>query len=335
MTNKSKWDNFNYIDYINVSSIEIKDLPSGINVSTMSASCKLTSSIDITNIEKYLILNSDDIITVKMSNDRIRTLEVIKNKIKRKKRVDIKPKNDTSKNHFYNQITVIIRVSNGTSTDLSNEPKINMKLFKNGSIQMSGCKSINNINIVLNKLIVRLSEIKAKIENNAIIEKKFIDNLENITIKDFKINMINSNYQVNMNIDRDKLYSLLNKKKIKCSYEPCIRACVIIKYAPEEDNIDQKIVSVFIFQKGNIIITGSRSKSHILSTYNYINEILLTHIDEITKKTEESEVDILDMYSSIINEVNIGVIKLKNEDYQYLVPEEKIKKKNLSIKNLN
>lgn len=332
MTNKSKWDNFNYIDYINVSSIEIKDLPSGINVSTMSASCKLTSSIDITNIEKYLILNSDDIITVKMSNDRIRTLEVIKNKIKRKKRVDIKPKNDTSKNHFYNQITVIIRVSNGTSTDLSNEPKINMKLFKNGSIQMSGCKSINNINIVLNKLIVRLSEIKAKIENNAIIEKKFIDNLENITIKDFKINMINSNYQVNMNIDRDKLYSLLNKKKIKCSYEPCIRACVIIKYAPEEDNIDQKIVSVFIFQKGNIIITGSRSKSHILSTYNYINEILLTHIDEITKKTEESDTDILDMYSSIINEVNIGVIKLKNEDYQYLVPEEKIKKKN-SLKN--
>ena len=51
--------------------------------------------------------------------------------------------------------------------------------------------------------------------------------------------MINSNSQVNMNIDRDKLYSLLNKKKIKCSYEPCIRACVIIKYTPLEDNIYQ------------------------------------------------------------------------------------------------
>jgi TATA-box binding protein (TBP) (component of TFIID and TFIIIB) len=133
--------------------------------------------------------------------------------------------------------------------------------------------------------------------------------------------MINSNYQVNMNIDRDKLYSLLNKKKIKCSYEPCIRACVIVKYTPKEDNIDQKIVSIFIFQKGNIIITGSRSKSHIISSYNYINEILLTHFDEITNKNCENE--ILNIYSNIMNEVKIGVIKLKNDDYQQLSFEEK------------
>jgi TATA-box binding protein (TBP) (component of TFIID and TFIIIB) len=319
MTTKSKWDTFNFIDYINVSDIEIKDIPLGINVSTMSASCKLNTTIDITNIENYLILNTNDIITVKMSNDKIRTLETLKTKTKRKKKIDSKPKNDTSKNHFYNQITVIVRVSNGNYKELSDEPKINMKLFKNGSIQMSGCKTVKNINIALNKLVVRLSEIKAKIEDNKIIEKKFIDNIKDITIKDFKINMINSNYQVNINIDRDKLYSLLNKKKIKCLYEPCIRACVIIKYTPIEDNIDQKIVSVFIFQKGNIIITGSRSRNHILSTYKYINNILLTHIDEITKKNnDDDEHEILDLYSNIINEVKIGVIKLKKEDYQYI-----------------
>jgi len=330
MTNKSKWTSFNYIDYINVSELEIKNLPSGINVSTMSASCKLNTTIDITNIENFLSLNTDDIMTVKMSNDKIRTLETIKCKSKRKKKIDDKPKNDTSKNHFYNQITVIIRVSEGNFKDLSEEPKINMKLFKNGSIQMSGCKSIKNINIALNKLIIRLSEVKGKIENNKIIEKKFVDNLENITVKDFKINMINSNYQVNMNIDRDKLYHLLNKKKIKCSYEPCIRACVIVKYTPIENNIDQKIVSVFIFQKGNIIITGSRSKSHILTTYNYINDILLTHNDEITKNNNDNETEILDLYSNIMNEVNIGIIKIKNEDHKFLSLENKKYSKNIS-----
>ena len=62
MTTKSKWDNFNYIDYINVPKIEIKNLPSSINVSTMSASCKLDTIIDINNIENYLILNTNDII---------------------------------------------------------------------------------------------------------------------------------------------------------------------------------------------------------------------------------------------------------------------------------
>ena len=318
MTTKSRWNNFSYIDYINVSDIEIKNLPSGINVSTMSASCKLNTCIDIGNIENYLPLNTNDIITVKMSNEKIRTLETIKVKTKRKKKIDDKPKNDTSKNHFYNQITVIVRVSNDSYKDLSDEPKINMKLFKNGSIQMSGCKTIKNINIALNKLIVRLSEIKAIREDNIIIEKKFIDNFKDITVKDFKINMINSNYQVNINIDRDKLYSLLNKKKIKCLYEPCIRACVIIKYIPIEDNIDQKIVSIFIFQKGNIIITGSRSRNHILSAYKYINNILLTHIDDITKKNNDDENEILNIYSDIINEIDMGIIKLNKEDYLYV-----------------
>ena len=314
MNTITKWDNFNYIDYINVSDIEVKNLPSGINVSTMSASCKLNCTIDISNIEYFLVLNTNDIISVKTNNENFRTLEIIKTKPKRNKKLESKLKNDTSKNHFYNQITVIIRISEGNYKDLSDEPKINMKLFKNGSIQMSGCKTVNNINIALNKLIFRLSEIKGKRENNKIIEKKFIDNYTDLTVKSFKINMINSNYKVNINIDRDKLYCLLLKKKIKCSYEPCIRACVIIKYTPIEDNIDQKIVSVFIFQKGNIIITGSRSRNHILSTYNYINDILLTHNDEITKKNNDDESELLDLYSNIMNEINIGVIKLKTSE---------------------
>jgi hypothetical protein len=45
---------------------------------------------------------------------------------------------------------------------------------------------------------------------------------------------------------------------------------------------------------------------------------LLTHSNEITNKNNENESEILDLYSNIINEVKIGVIKLKNEDYKYL-----------------
>jgi len=297
MTTNSKWGNFNYNDYINVSKLEIKKIPSNINVSTMSASCKLDTTIDISNIENYLLLNSNDIITVKMSNDKIRTLEIIKDKTKRKKKVE--PKNDTSKNHFYNQITVIIRVTEGSYKDLSDEPKINMKLFKNGSIQMSGCKSVKNINIVLNKLIYKLKEIKAIMDDGKLNIIEFIDEPNKITILNFKIDMINSNYKVNMQIDRDKLYNLLLKKKIKSSYEPCIRACVIIKFTPCEQNSEFKEVSIFVFQKGNIIITGARSRSHIISSYEYMNNILLTHTDEIIKKDD----NVLDLYNLYINEL--------------------------------
>ena len=242
----------------------------------------------------------------------MRTLIAIKNKPKRMKKIDSKNKQkDTSKNHFYNQITVVVRVTNGQVKDLNEVPKINMKLFRNGSVQMSGCKSIKNINIALNKLINKLKEVKDKIEDGIIVEKTFIEEPDIITVKDFKIDMINSNYQVSMQIDRDKLYNLLIKKKIKSSYEPCIRACVIIKYIPLIENIEQKEVSVFVFQKGNIIITGARSQSHILSAYTYINEILLTHKDEIIKKDEKEEEElILDIYQDILKEINVGLIKV-------------------------
>jgi TATA-box binding protein (TBP) (component of TFIID and TFIIIB) len=312
MSIKSKWDTFEFTDYLNVDKKEVKNLPNGISISTMCASCKLNTRLNIPNIEKYLLLNPDDVLTVKKSKEVMRTLIAVKNKPKRMKKLDTKTKQkDTSKNHFYNQVTVVVRVTHGQVKDLNEAPKINMKLFRNGSVQMSGCKSIKNINIALNKLISKLKEVKAKIEDSKIVEKTFIDEPDLITVKDFKIDMINSNYQVSMQIDRDKLYNLLIKKKIKSSYEPCIRACVIIKYVPTVENIEQKEVSVFIFQKGNIIITGARSQSHVLSAYNYMNEILLTHKDEIIKKDEKEEEElILDIYQDILKEINVGLIKV-------------------------
>ena len=35
----------------------------------------------------------------------------------------------------------------------------------------------------------------------------------------------------------------------------CIRACVIVKFTPQRNNDEEKEVSIFIFEKGNIIIT--------------------------------------------------------------------------------
>jgi len=146
MSIKSKWDTFEFKDYLNIDKIEVKNLPKGINISTMCASCKLNTRLNIPNIEKYLLLNQDDILTVKKSKDIMRTLIAVKNKPKRIKKLDTKSKlKDTSKNHFYNQITVVVRVTNGQVKDINEVPKINMKLFRNGSVQMSGCKSIKNI----------------------------------------------------------------------------------------------------------------------------------------------------------------------------------------------
>lgn len=304
--NKINWNNVEITDYINVQENEIDNLPNGVSISTMCSSCNLNTIINIVNIEKYLELDMNDVLCVKRNIEKIRTLIPDKKKNKRDK---IKMEKNT--NHFYNQITIIMRIGNGPITDWETEPKINLKLFKNGSVQMSGCKSVGGINTVLNKLLYKLKMVKAKIEEGKIVEISYVEEINKLNISKFKIDMINSNYKVNMQIDRPKLFSLLIKKKIKSSYEPCIRACVIIKYTPDINNEEQKEISIFIFQKGNIIITGARRKSHILSAYKYMNNILLTHSDEISKKDEKYEEDIImNLYNDVLKDVENGLITI-------------------------
>jgi hypothetical protein len=78
---KINWKDFKYTDIIDHEKNEIKDLPDGLTISTMCASAKLNSLLNIVNIEKYLQLDQDDIICVKLNNDNKRTL--IQTKLKK------------------------------------------------------------------------------------------------------------------------------------------------------------------------------------------------------------------------------------------------------------
>jgi TATA-box binding protein (TBP) (component of TFIID and TFIIIB) len=296
-------------ELIDINKLEINGLPNGVKVATMCCSCFLGSKLDLDNIEKYMLLNSNDILMIKRNKDSIRTLIELKKQSKRNN-LTIKKKSNAV-NNFYNSITIIIRVTDGPSDNLNLEPKINVKLFKNGSMQMSGCKNINNVNIVLKKILLRLREIKGKIENDKITEIKFTEELDKLGIYNFKIDMIYCNYKISIQVDREKLHDLLKKKKVKCIYEPCSRACVIIKYTPSVDNNENKETSIFIFKKGNIIITGARSRAQVIEAHNYINNILVTHSDEITKKSDEEEEElILNCYDSVLKEVEQGLITI-------------------------
>ncbi len=270
-------------------------LPKGVSISTMCAKCKLGTELNIDLIKNHMNLSEDDILTFKLNNDNMRTLIDAKKKKRRTKR-----KIKITSNPFYNQITVVIRINEGPYTNMHDEPKINLKLFKNGSIQISGLKNIEYANKALNKLIYCLSQVKGKMIDGKIQEVSFVEDKTKLGIYDFEIYMINSNYMVNLMIDRAKLYALLLMKKIKSSYEKCVRACVNVKYVPPIHNSEEKDVSVFIFEKGNIIITGARNFHHVIATYEYINNILLNHIDDISKKDDNYEGDmILKIYEDI------------------------------------
>jgi len=302
--NKSPWNEYKFKDYLNVKENEIKGLPKGVSISTMCAKCKLGTKLNLTEIYTHLKLNEDDILTVKVNQEKLRTILPIKEK---KRRVS-KRKKTSKANPFYNQITIVMRIyegnkgvvykeeKDGTQTrSLDKIKKINLKLFKNGSVQMSGVKNYKYTNRALNKLVYRLSE--------TIDGVNFVEDKNILKVSDFNIYMINSNYQINIHVNRKKLFDILTKKKIKSSYEKCIRACVIVKYTPSIKNEEEKEVSLFIFEKGNIIITGARNLEHIIESYNYINNIIFEHVDEITKKDEDIESDLIfKIYEKVITD---------------------------------
>ena len=298
MTN---WTEYQYKDYCDLKKNEIKNLPNGVNISTMTASIKNTGLVfDFKNIFDYLELNDNDVLAVVRNANDYRSLITIK---KKKKKKNEKKK----KRQFFNQLSVIIRINEGPYEDINKEKKINFKLFVNGSIQMSGIKNISFVNKALNKLIVVLKRTRAvRFENKKKIEKiKYISSDIEINTSGFQINMINSNYQLRIKINRPNLYQLLLKKKINASYEKAIRACVCVKYSiPSENEDDEKTLSIFIFQKGNIIITGkAQSKEDIMSAFNFINNIILTHIDDLViPEEDERERDIKSYYNEVMIE---------------------------------
>jgi TATA-box binding protein (TBP) (component of TFIID and TFIIIB) len=166
---------------------------------------------------------------------------------------------------------------------------LNIKLFKNGSIQMTGCKLLSDANLAINKLIMRLRE-KIVIRKNNIYEGiTFVENSNNLVMSKFKIDLINSNFGVTYSINKELLYDVLINKNILCRLTPD-HSCVNVKYKIKDE--EDIYVSIFIFQTGNIIITGAKKSQHIRETYIFIVRFLNEHKQKIIKKDISKYLDI-------------------------------------------
>jgi len=132
-------------------------------------------------------------------------------------------------------------------------------------------KSIENLN--LSKVEIDFGSGYIKPFDNDFL------NIKNIT--NFEIRMINTNFNIGFQINRDRLYQLLLDNGYDATFDPIIHACVNIKYYISEVN---KIVSIFVFESGSITIAGSNSCFQILTTYNFINKFILSNYNNLLSK---------------------------------------------------
>lgn len=261
------------IDYINIKCYNMHLIPKNVEISTMSLRCYFGTPFMRNNIFKYIILEEETIIAVKC-NDGLRCIEGYKLKFK--------STNKNSKTNFHNQNTIIMKVRE--------DKYANIKLFKNGSIQMTGCKYLSDGNIVINKLIKKLSEsvyIQNSINTDTLDEIKFIKDASKLSVDKFQIDLINSDFAMNYLNRKESLFELLKSYNVLCRlFEK--HSCVNVKYKVQ--NISNKKnapkmtnVAIFVFQTGKIIITGAKTPEHVRDAYRFIVKFMNMHKHKIIK----------------------------------------------------
>ncbi len=253
-----------------------------IHISTMTIDCKLNTDINIKNMEKYCPLTKKGINSKKYGNrDGNAKTKTIKLKKKTKKK---------SLKNFYNQITVLISPTNSKI-----KYDMNIKIFKNGSLQITGCKDMHHFHNVIDTLI-EILKTSYELENK---EYYFTDNPDAINLTDVNIRMIVSYFWFDFKIDRKNLFYLINKYHyknttdtefgyIESTFNPMSgHSCVNIKH---QYNEAQK-TSIFVFQTGAIIITGAKNLQHIIAAYQFIDKLIHKYYKII--KIVELDIDLV------------------------------------------
>ncbi len=213
------------------------------------------------------------------------------------------PKKDSvKKNLFDNQVTTIFKIS-----DIYYP---NLKIFKNGNIQITGIKEEIVVKNIIDLIIIEIKRIY-EITPTIIIH----DNIDTIGFNKFVIRMINTDFKSYLNdtlatkflIRRKVLHKILisDMYNKKCSFEPgryhgvkleyfwnsnkqkldgicvCEKHCFGKGTGHGENNC--KKITIAIFESGSVLITGGISFEQINEAYNYITNIINLHKNEIQK----------------------------------------------------
>lgn len=123
-----------------------------VKISTITLSTKLPNcQLNLTNIGKYLDID-DEILGIKYN---YADLSIMKGKYSTTiyKKAKVKDAEKINKTLFYNQISIILNNSGNN---------VNVKLFGNGSLHLTGCKSIDEGVIVTRKIYDKLQLLVKK-----------------------------------------------------------------------------------------------------------------------------------------------------------------------------
>lgn len=217
---------------------------------------------------------------------------------------DVFSKRGVSDKTFFNQSTIVVRKA--TNPEKTKFKEVNVKLFGNGGIQMTGIPAEEFARETLVWLLGELKKVEAPVFTTP------------PSLEKFKVQLINSDYQVAHTINRHALHTILSRNyQLFSTFESTIYQGVNTKYYYNDKHPDPsrpgiclctvrckgqgsgsgpgecKRITMSVFQTGKIIVTGGRYMYQLEEAYNFLNKVLQTHAHEVLRLPDEIDEEAL------------------------------------------
>ena len=178
------------------------------------------------------------------------------------------------KSAFYNCFVVILRIKHNETFK-----EIHIKVFNTGKLEIPGIQDDTLLDKALDLLVNLLKNItKQNIEVNPIRE----------TV------LINSNFNCNYFVDREKLFNILKYNyNINCSFDPCSYPGIqskcyynkLTKKIETNETENSSSISFMIFRTGSVLIVGKSEEYIIRRVYQYLIDIFKKEYHNIYTKS--------------------------------------------------
>lgn len=262
---------------------------SSLRISTITTTAQLG-----TKIQLDALFNQIQILEYWDLNDGVLKME-FNGQVKGTSFKDIMLKPKESKTSFFNQATLVVR----REVSPLNWKEINVKLFRNGGVQMTGVRSISMASETLVWLVPYLQSICTTtpvFTTNPRIHKE-------------QVQLVNTDFSIGAKVRRDALHRILTDKyHLNSSYESAIYQGVKTKYFYNAERpasaplglcaCDKlckgtgdgskkgacKKITISPFQTGQVIITGARTMEQINEAYEFIKGVFRDNAEEILRK---------------------------------------------------
>lgn len=223
------------------------------------------------------------------------------------------PTDEKPPRRFDNQATFHVRINSDSPGYV-----INSKVFKNGNVQMTGVRTIDDGRACIEVLVTAIRYVHSKGEavTNAVGD---------LRCERFKICMINSDFKMPFKINNPALQSYLMATDLISIYEPSIYPAVKAIFYWSKDNRRRdgicscekqctgkgdgyftgcKKITIAIFQTGATIITGATDKTMLDEVYEDITSKLMANRKMIEQKSMSAIMD--NLAESLRHKVNMG-----------------------------